>query len=171
MQLETARLIIRPMRETDAEAIFLYASDSRVTEPAGWKAHSCIQQTEAYVRSCLDDEKAAKHVITLRGTGEVIGQLSIDADSEEGRPDTRELGFMIRRDWQNKGYMTEAVNAVVDELFSEGIRYVWACCFKGNAASKRVIEKCGFAFQQEGEYESHSLGKTFESLEYRISRK
>lgn len=120
MQLETARLIIRPMRETDAEAIFPYVSDSCVTEPAGWRAHSCIEQTEAYIRSCLDNDESDKHVIILRGTGEVIGQLSIDADSEEGRPDTRELGFMIRRDRQNRGYMTEAVDAVVEELFPRG---------------------------------------------------
>lgn len=35
-------------------------------------------------------------------------------------------------------------------LFARGAREVWACCCEENAASRALIEACGFALVQAG---------------------
>jgi len=64
--------------------------------------------------------------------------------------------------------MSEAVKAVLKELENEGITYVWACCFKGNEASERLIRKMGFEFQKEGTFEAQN-DRTYESYEFRMT--
>lgn len=43
---------------------------------------------------------------------------------------------------------------------------MYACCFQENTASKHMIEKCGFSFEQEGTYYAKPLQKEFKSFEY-----
>lgn len=100
----------------------------------------------------------------------VIGHITINNDSENGREDTKELGFALNRNYQNQGIMTEVVYEILDYLFSNDIKYVYACCFQSNTPSKRLIEKCGFTFEQEGSFYSKSLNKTFKSFEYVYSK-
>ena len=56
----------------------------------------------------------------------------------------------------NKGYCTEAVRALIDQLFADGFDEVAAGAFSHNAASMRVMEKVGMT----------RLEKT-EQIEYR----
>ena len=168
MDITTERLIIRPLAESDAEDIFAYASDARVMESAGRKAFDSLAETRETVREWVEEEE--RYALVLRETGRVIGHIAVEPDSEEEREDTRELGFMLLPAYQHQGLMTEAVRAVVPALFARGIEYVWACCFRDNPASKRLIEKCGFVLQQEGEYYSESLDRDFDTYEYRISK-
>ena len=40
--IETERLILRPWREDDAEALYKYASDPDIGPPAGWPPHTSV---------------------------------------------------------------------------------------------------------------------------------
>lgn len=151
----------------DVADVFEYASREGVGEGAGWKAHSSVEDSRKLVNSWLNDEDV--NAIVYKPANKVIGHICIDEDSEEGRDDTRELGFVVNRDFWGNGVATQAVKLVLDKLKARGIKYVWACCFKENLASKRVIEKCGFEFMQEGRFYSESLDKEFDSLEYRLT--
>ena len=57
--------------------------------------------------------------------------------------DTIEIGYVIHLDYQGKGYATEAVHAMIEELLKMGFRKVKAGYFEENVASRRVMEKCG----------------------------
>ena len=57
--------------------------------------------------------------------------------------DTIEIGYVIHPDYQGKGYATEAVHAMIEELLKMGFRKVKAGYFEENEASRRVMEKCG----------------------------
>ncbi|HXK72078.1 MAG TPA: GNAT family N-acetyltransferase [Clostridia bacterium] len=57
--------------------------------------------------------------------------------------DTIEIGYVIHPDHHNKGYATEALTAVIDDLFKKGFRSITAAAFENNIASRRVMEKCG----------------------------
>ncbi len=57
--------------------------------------------------------------------------------------DTIEIGYVIHPDYQGKGYATEAVHAMIEELLKMGFRKVKAGYFEENVASRRVMEKCG----------------------------
>ena len=45
MELKTARLLLRPFRETDAGDVFAYASDPRVGIIAGWPPHQSREES------------------------------------------------------------------------------------------------------------------------------
>lgn len=70
--------------------------------------------------------------------------------------DTVELGWVISPDHWGKGYATEAVTAAIGALREAGFGCVYAGAFRENAASIRVMQKCGM----------HLLDRT-ERLEYR----
>lgn len=162
--MKTDRVELRPFRMEDLEDVFAYCSQGGVGEMAGWAHHRDISQSKALLETWMADENS--FAIVQKASGRVIGHICAHPDSEEGRADTRELGFVLNRDFQGKGLMTEAVRQILRRLEGQGIRYVWACCFQNNVPSCRLIEKSGFAFIQEGSYTSKSLGKTFPSYEY-----
>ena len=164
MEFSTARTLVRPMKTEDAADAYRYASDPAVTEPAGWAAHTSPEQSAKIVGEWI---AAGDHfAIVWRETGRVVGHIAVYPDSEEGRADTRELGFVLAAEHQRRGVMTEVVLAALDALTTEGVKNVWACCFQGNTASRRLIEKCGFTFRQEGVFHSDTLKRDFASLEY-----
>ncbi len=164
MRLETKRTILRNFENKDLQDLNDYCSQDGVGEMAGWKHHSdLLTSKEALYRNIRNKNIFA---IENKEDGKVIGHISINDDSENGREDTKELGFVLNRNYQNKGIMTEVVYKILDYLFSNNIEYVYACCFQNNIPSKKLIEKCGFTLEQEGVFYSESLNETFKSFEY-----
>ena len=43
MRMETARLILRPWEEADAQALYRYAKDESVGPAAGWTPHTSVE--------------------------------------------------------------------------------------------------------------------------------
>ena len=76
------------------------------------------------------------------GTGTEIGNLSFKGISEEG---TVEIGYGTNSGYEGKGYMTEAVSAVVQWAKKQPcVRRIEAETEAGNPGSRRVLEKAGF---------------------------
>ena len=51
--METERLILRPWRESDAEALFKYASDPDVGPRAGWPPHKSLEESLEVIGSTM----------------------------------------------------------------------------------------------------------------------
>jgi ribosomal-protein-alanine N-acetyltransferase len=65
----------------------------------------------------------------------------------KGRPDALgrvEIGYGVARSVRNKGYATEAAEALVDWATQRGVNVVLAECLDHNGPSVRVLEKTGF---------------------------
>lgn len=168
MKIETNRLLLRSFTEEDRNDVFEYCSQEDVGEKAGWPAHKSADDTAQALEDWINNKNQL--AIVWRENGKVIGHVAIHEDSEEGRGDTRELGCALNHDYQCRGIMSEAVRAVIDFLFGHGIVFIWACCFQENIASRKMIEKCGFQFQQKGTFYSRKLDRTFRSYEYCLSK-
>lgn len=164
MFVETERTFLRNFIESDLQDVWEYSSQDGVGEAAGWLHHHTIAETRAALAK--DIQNRSKYAIILRKNKKVIGYLAVNEDSEDHRADTKELGCVLNRAYQRQGIMTEVIRAVLEELFSQEIAYVYACCFQENTASKHMIEKCGFSFEQEGTYYAKPLQKEFKSFEY-----
>jgi ribosomal-protein-alanine N-acetyltransferase len=141
--IETNRLILRPPSMDDAPAIFQsYAQDDEVTRYLMWSAHRSLSETHAFLRSCLaaDQSGASRHwVITRKADHTVLGMIVLRM--EDFKADT---GYVLAREEWGKGYMTEALRAVIDFAFTmKSIYRVWAVCDVDNVASARVMEKSG----------------------------
>ncbi len=64
---------------------------------------------------------------------------------------TWEIGYHIGSEYTGNGYATEAVRAFLPVMAERiGIGEVWGICLKENAASRRVLEKCGFELRHAG---------------------
>ena len=49
--METNRILLRPWRECDAEALFKYASDPDVGPRAGWEPHKSVEESLQIIRT------------------------------------------------------------------------------------------------------------------------
>ncbi len=156
IQIETERLILRPWRETDLEDFYAYASVEGVGEMAGWVHHKSIEESQAILNSFIRHRKT--FAIVLKETGRVIGSLGLeelDPDPVEGEKYGREIGYVLSKEHWGRGLMPEAVRAVIDYCFNVlGWDYVTCGHFLRNDRSRRVIEKTGFRFFGESNYEA-----------------
>ena len=92
-----------------------------------------------------------EHVFKICGNGRLMGVISLVHEKEHGRA---ELGYWLGRPYWNRGVMSAAVPMALAYAFEVlGVRRVFARCYAVNAASRCVLEKCGFA--QEGCQRQH----------------
>lgn len=170
--LETERLILRNWVETDLEDLYEYASVEGVGEMAGWPHHTDIEVTKRILEGFI--EKDEVYAIVLKDSQKVIGSLGIHNRAKEEEKDEkiqREIGYVLSKDYWGKGLVPEAVKAVIQYAFDEmHVDVLWCGHFVTNQRSKRVIEKCGFLFYEEGVYEAKQLGTTFADKRYCITR-
>src|SRR6185437_2809722 len=79
--------------------------------------------------------------LILRAEARLIGSCTLSVQRKHKRA---QMGWDLNRDYWNYGYATEAAQALLAYAFETlGVTYVEADCFMGNAASQRVLEKCG----------------------------
>lgn len=145
VMLETPRLILRPWREEDAEALYRYASDPLVGPAAGWSAHTDIECSRRTIREVLSEEGI--FAVTLRDSGEAVGSIGLHRTTAPGYDGEREIGYWIGRPYWGQGLIPEAVAAMLEHAFSVKSRSrIWCAHFEGNNRSRRVMEKCGFTY-------------------------
>lgn len=163
-EIITNRVILRNFRNEDLEDFYEYCSQEGVGEAAGWAHHVNVEDSREVLEKFIKDEN--KYAIVYKENNKVIGHIGVNEDSEDGKPDTKELGYALNKNYWRRGIMYEVVNAILDYTFSKDINNIYACCFKDNIASKSLIEKCGFKLECEGEFYSPKLNRLFESYEY-----
>ena len=151
--MENRRIILRRWQETDAEALFRYASDPDVGPRAGWLPHKSVEESRELIRTVFGLEGLWAVVLKeatagADGPGEAIGCVGyLPASSSNLRieEDQCEVGFWIARPYWGRGICTEALRMVIEHCFNEkGFTALWGAFFPSNPASGRVMEKCGF---------------------------
>ena len=145
-QLETERLKLRLIRTTDAEHIYrTWASDPEVTRYLTWQTHERPEDTRKIVDlwvSEYEKEGTYRWGIERKSDGVLMGMI----DAVGFRNGVPAIGYCLGRAYWNNGYMTEALKAVISELFTEGYDAVFIEAVVENIGSNRVIEKAGFIF-------------------------
>eukprot|EP01037_Dinobryon_pediforme_P017901 gene17901-18132_t len=172
-RLETQRLWLRWPRAADAAAVADIASHKIVAEQTSRIPHP--YPSEASNRYILDARKfntlgeALNLVLTLRsGNRDVIGFIS--AEMKTGR--RAEIGYALHPDYWGQGFMPEAVQAMLNTLFSlTPAQDVVATVRSTNTASRRVLEKCGFRHQGSGICSVLSLGGDEPSENFALEQK
>lgn len=141
---ETERLRLRPWREDDAAELYRRASDPLVGPAAGWVPHQSEADSLEVLRTILMKENT--WAVTLRGSDTPEGSLGVFPTTAEGGDGQPEIGYWLARPLWGRGYIPEAVKALIGLCFAAGVRKVWCAHAVGNDKSRRVIEKCGFVF-------------------------
>ena len=76
--LTTPRLILRPVRMSDAQDLYEYSRDPQVAQHVLWEAHRSIHQTRAYIRYLLRQYRNAApgtFAIEFRGSSRGISAI------------------------------------------------------------------------------------------------
>lgn len=145
--LETERLILRPIIESDAEAIYEYSRNKNVGINAGWKPHESIEETREIMPLVFLNQENVFGIV-LKETGKLFGTIGIIPDSKRQNDKTKMIGYAIGEDYWGRGFTTEAVLAVLHFGFEElKLDLISAYCYPFNKRSKRVLEKCGFQYE------------------------
>jgi len=144
--LEGERLLLRPLRVSDAEMVFCnWASDPEVTKYMAWNTHENMDVTREWLAACEDHMGSTDTYdwgIVIRDTGELIGAIGAYKTQEEGR---YSIGYCIGRQYWRNGYTTEALRLMIGYLVShEDIRHFSATHAIENPASGAVMKKAGF---------------------------
>ncbi|SON57584.1 ribosomal-protein-L7/L12-serine acetyltransferase [Hartmannibacter diazotrophicus] len=144
--LETGRLIIRAPVLADAPALASLADNRKIAQNLTRMPYPYgLADAEAFIAEAAPAD-GLKHLIFAkrpRHLPEMIGAISLD----HRRGPVPELGYWIGEEFWNRGYATEAAQAAVDFGFSLARHArISVSCRVTNAASRRVIEKCGFQY-------------------------
>lgn len=173
--LTTPRVRLRQYEPADRERMFALNADPEVMRHLTGGVPATREETEGGIeRTLMYRERFAGRLgvftaETLAG-GEFLGWFHL-------RPDRRrlddlahlELGYRLTRRCWGKGYATEVSRALVDKAFAElDAASVWAQTLAANAASRRVMEKCGLAF--EAEFDDPHYPREGKAVRYRLTR-
>lgn len=113
--IETDRLILRPWRETDAEALFRYASDPDIGPIAGWPPHTSVENSLEIIRTVFATPET--YAVVLKETKEPIGccgiMFSNSLHTADMQQNEAEIGYWIGKPYWGQGLIPEAVKALL----------------------------------------------------------
>ncbi len=145
--LETQRLILRPFQESDCEAFASYRSDPNVAWYQGWETPFTIEQAAEFIGFMKQSQPGLpgewyQWAIERRSSAGLIGDCAFQVLAHDTRQ--AEIGFSLSGKHQGQGYGAEAVERLLNYLFSDlGMHRVVATCDVENHASVKLLERVG----------------------------
>ncbi len=140
MTIQTKRLLCKPFSAEDACEILRIMTNECVKQTYLVPDFISEEQGLKTARRLIALSNDEKHcVLGIYRDGVLVGFLN----DVEIADKSIELGYVITPVHQSKGYATEAFRAVIAYLFEKGYDEIIAGAFSSNAASIRVMEKCG----------------------------
>ena len=166
--LKTERLLLRPFKLSDIDAVLEYASDPQwATHYPGPYNRKRAEYTVAFAVSTPRDNGA---VFAIVYDGRVIGLVSLNVDPED-RERKAELGYDIARNVWGRGLATEAASAVCDWGFREfALAKIFAGADARNRRSRRVMEKLGMTRDAVHRSDEVEDGERVDSALYSVLR-
>jgi len=147
LELETARLRLRPVRPEDAETV--YASIRESIEPlARWMdwchAGYAREDSDAWIAATRSAWEAggAYEFLVFERSGRHVGAVGLNQFNRENN--CANLGYWVRQSSQRQGFAVEAVRRIVRFAFDEArFQRVEIVAAVDNVASRRVAERAG----------------------------
>ena len=145
--LETVRLLVRPFQEEDADAFFACCQNPNLGNNAGWAPHKTIEESREILQNVFIGQENIWAMI-LKDAQQLIGSIGIVPDPKRENPQVRMLGYWLDEAHWGKGYMTEAVQAILNYGFNElQLSLITANCYPHNKRSQQVLERNGFIYE------------------------
>ena len=149
--LQTARLLLRAPRRSDAKPYAMLAGDRRIATNVAHIPSPCGVEV---ARQWIATEVLRRPVFVITAGDELIGACSLD-----GRDGVPDLWYWIGVPFWGYGYATEAVRGVVGYAFGDlGHTVLSASSRVTNPLSRRVLDKCGFRWTGVGLCRIRALG-------------
>ncbi|MGE7758378.1 GNAT family N-acetyltransferase [Peribacillus sp. NPDC097895] len=148
--LNTERLRLREIHESDAEALFQCLSKDEVTRFYGQDSLENVEQAKDIIASFAKnhlEKRAVRWGIERKDTHDLIGTIGFHAHSPKYR--RAEVGYEIHPAHWGLGYASEAIKAIIAYGFTDlDLTRIGAVVFLENQLSIDLLVKQGFI--QEG---------------------
>lgn len=146
LTLQTRRLLLRPLREADAQSLLAMFNDTKFMQFSSGPQFDSIEQVLAFIER---ESKAMVSGLRIRLGIERIGDKTLmghcdlfdlnEADKEA------EIGYALSSSAWGRGYMTEALSALLDYGFAQlKLNRVCAVVDANNATSTKMMHRLEF---------------------------
>ena len=147
--LETERLILRPFALADADDVQRLVGDRAIAATTLSIPHPYEDgMAEAWIagrQAMIERDESTPFAIERKSDGALIGSINL-MDIQAGHQ--AEFGYWIGVPYWNRGYCTEAGQAMLDFAFNElGLVRVHARHLSRNPSSGRVMQKLGMSHE------------------------
>ncbi|MGQ0538968.1 MAG: GNAT family N-acetyltransferase, partial [Gemmatimonadaceae bacterium] len=162
--------VLREFRLGDEQSLARHANDRGIWRNLkdAFPHPYTVHHAGDWVKRNLDVSPPRHLAIAI--DGQVVGGVGCDLKDDIWRY-SAELGYWLGREYQGRGIMSHAVAAMVDYAFATfDINRLWAGAFYRNAASRRILEKCGFTLEGRLEQSAFKDGVFVDELIYAIVR-
>jgi RimJ/RimL family protein N-acetyltransferase len=144
MELLSGNVRLRPLLLSDATQIVPLANNEKVSCNLRDGFPNPYTQSDADVFLSKFADQDPTYFFAIEYQGVYVGNISLVPGQDVYRR-SAEIGYFIGEPFWNKGIVTTAVKMICDYGFKQlGIVRIHTGVFEYNAASMRVLEKCGF---------------------------
>jgi RimJ/RimL family protein N-acetyltransferase len=167
--LETDRFILRELKIDDKYELSKILSDK---ESMKYYPHPFTDiEVENWINWNIDNYKKYNHglwAVILKENNIFLGDCGITMQEIEDKK-LPELGFHIKKEYNNHGYATEAAKACIDFAFKElNIKTLYSYTTTDNLPSQKVAQKIGMKFVKK--FNKIIYGKIIEEILYSITK-
>ena len=171
--IETKRLLLRRIDNNDVEEVLALRGNLEtmkyIPRPLAKTTEDALEHI-AMIEDKIVNNTGINWGITIKGNSKIIGIIGHYRISQENH--RAEIGYMSFPEFNGKGYMSEAIKAVVAYGFEKmDLHSIEAIIDPENIASERVLQKNGFV------KEAHILenelwkGKFLDTVIYSLLRR
>ena len=144
--IESVRLSLRIVQRSDLSALLAVNGDPQVTHFLPYPTWRTLADGEAWferMHGIQSGGTALQFVVVERQKGEPVGTCLLFRYDEGSQ--RAELGYVLGRAYWGRGYMLEALHALLKHAFAAmGLRRVEAEVDPANVASTGLLERIGF---------------------------
>lgn len=144
-KLETEKLILRKFTKDDLDALFLILKAEEVNKFLPWYPMKNLEETKKFYEeryaAKYDEPQAYAYAICLKSDNYPIGYIKVDMN------DSYDLGYGLRKEFWHKGIVSEAAQALVEQLKKDGIPYITATHDINNPRSGGVMKRIGMEYK------------------------
>ena len=150
VEIETDRLLLRPILLSDAQSLYEIVSDKDVLKYlAGLPEYTGVEMAVDYISGKLEKKYQNKDfydwAVVLKSENKMIGRISVYKQDDYRR--MADLVWCLNPAYRSKGYISEGVKAVINHLFKIGFERIEAFADIENKASTKVMKKVGMQYE------------------------
>ncbi|TNJ45331.1 GNAT family N-acetyltransferase [Tamlana fucoidanivorans] len=162
--IETERLVLREIRETDLEDMFELDTDPEVQRYLGNKPikekDEALKRIQAVIKQ-YEELGIGRWAAIEKATGHFIGWSGLKLNTEitmNGFSNFYDIGYRLKKRFWGKGYATESAKAAIQYAFKDmNLEQLYGITEKGNQASHRVLLKIGLNYVEDFYFENEGL--------------
>ncbi|MCI8327804.1 MAG: GNAT family N-acetyltransferase [Lachnospiraceae bacterium] len=150
--IETERTYLREMTVEDLDDLYEIYAQPGITdyvEPLYEDREEEKEYTKAYIQHMYSYYGYGMWLVCDRQNDLIIGRAGLNIQEIEGTIEL-EMGYLIRKEYQRKGYALEVCTAILNYAKKElDFQKINCLVKKGNQISEKLLEKLGFFWESE----------------------